>query len=149
MQGSVVLNSGGLGDFFLSTNDPGAANACGVSYASFLTNPMCWGNSWSDWQNAFYGVSATAPGATVTGAPGTPANIVTPVTGSDPGAIDDLISDLVTGEGAAQQAIDSSSLLSTAPAGSTGCTVFGFSCTNFAIGVAVALGAAFLLGGRR
>jgi len=114
-----------------SLNSPGAANACGLSLPSFLTNPLCWGASYSDWQNAFYGTSAVSPLAgPVTATPPPPANIVTPVTGSDPNAIPDLITGLVNQEGQAQQqadvsAVDASSLDVPAP---TACTVLGMSC---------------------
>ena len=115
---SAVVNSMGLGGLFASLNDPGAANACGQFQLSYLADPMCWGNSFTEWQNAFYGISA-APSGTVLATPPPPSNIVTPVTGSDPNAIITMINGMLRQQGQAQQQIDANYLDATAPSPST------------------------------
>ncbi len=71
---SLVVNSHGMGAATPggspSLNSPGWANACGLSYASYLFDWDCWGEPYSAWQTAFY---ATQPGgANALAIPGPP-----------------------------------------------------------------------------
>ena len=159
--GSVVINSGGLGGFFLSLNDPGAANACGLTWAGYLADPECWGNSWSDWQNAFYGVTAAVPGTTVTAGPAAPtaAQIAAATT---PDEMNALVASLVAGQGQAQQSVDaayvdqtSSNMPNTTPdacattSASWPWPFSDMSCSSMAIAAAAVFAGIVILGGRR
>ena len=143
---SAVVNSMGLGGLFASLNDPGAANACGQFQLSYLTDPMCWGNSFAEWQNAFYGISA-APSGTVLATPPPPSNVVTPVTGSDPAAIDTMINGMLEQQGQAQQQIDANYLDTTAPTPSTSLCWGGISCLTWAVMAGVGFFALAAFGG--
>jgi hypothetical protein len=48
----MLVISRGMGDT-AATSSPGEINACGVSYLSYLTTPFCWGDSSSNWANAY------------------------------------------------------------------------------------------------
>ncbi len=77
---SLVINSGGLG---ASASDT-AAQCVALGYASYLTNPACWGQSYDDWQSQFYGANAIT--VTAPAAPGAPSNLTTvPDTTGDTG----------------------------------------------------------------
>ncbi len=43
--------------YSVSDNVPGENNACGASFLGYVFDPMCWGNSFSDWQTAYNGQS--------------------------------------------------------------------------------------------
>jgi hypothetical protein len=55
----AVVNSGGLGGFFYTTTDGQGPLVCGQFEAPYFLNPQCWGDSFANFQTAFYG---TAPG---------------------------------------------------------------------------------------
>ena len=59
-----VINSAGFGAVGAlgpspSLNDPGWANACGMSWPSYLFQPDCWGYSYDQWNTAFYKPATT------------------------------------------------------------------------------------------
>lgn len=67
----LAINSAGLGDVVSTLVSAYDANApsltssgwvqqCGLSFASYLTNPSCWGNSYDQWTQAFYGLKSPA-----------------------------------------------------------------------------------------
>lgn len=68
---SLVINSGGLG----ATQSDLAAPCVAYGYASYLTNPTCWGQSYDSWNAQFYGASTI--NVTPPVAPGTPASLTT------------------------------------------------------------------------
>jgi hypothetical protein len=65
-----VINSEGLGG---ATASDLAAPCVAFGYASYLTNPSCWGQSYDSWQTQFYGPNAVLSIATpaVPGVPST------------------------------------------------------------------------------
>ena len=67
---ALVINSGGLG----SASDE-AAQCVALGYASYLTNPSCWGQSYDSWDQQFYGANTLT--VTQPSAPGTPSSLTT------------------------------------------------------------------------
>lgn len=60
-----------------SLNSPAWANACGLSYLSWLTNWNCWGYSYDEWSAAFYATTGGTLTITTPVAPGTPSDLTT------------------------------------------------------------------------
>lgn len=87
----LVINSEGLGDATTVTqssglapslNDPAWQAQCGQNFGTYLTDPWCWGDSWSNWQNAY--MLSPSGGLTVT----TPVTVGAPASGlTDPNAV--------------------------------------------------------------
>lgn len=65
----LVINSGGLG----ATASDTAAQCVQLGYASYLTNPSCWGQSYESWQEQYYGPNTLT--ITPPPAPGTPSDL--------------------------------------------------------------------------
>ena len=55
----LVINSQGMGAAVLGTGNPSLLVDCSSGMLQYLTNPLCWTDSFSDWQNAFYGSGIT------------------------------------------------------------------------------------------
>jgi hypothetical protein len=157
----MVLNSHGLGTVATPTgspslNSPGWANACGLSFASYLFDYDCWGEPYSAWQTAFY---ATQPGGAnalvIPGPPplaGPPDMYVLPDTTGQ--AAQDISNAQISAAQAAIAAanpppsspIDSCTTLSASwpwPLSSLSCS------TMLLVGIASVFGLAYLSGGRR
>ena len=143
----MVINSGGLGAVSLppgpSLNSPGWANACGLSYLSYLFNVDCWGESYSAWQQAFYAQAGTlnVPAPAALGVPATALTDPNAVLADTTGAVAQGISD--------QQILQSQESIAGAnpPGPALSCTWLNISCTTWVIGGVIGMLALVAIGG--